>query len=234
MSVAKLSLLLAAVISSSVSATQLWSDTSVTALHGTNYTVGDNKRSVMTFERASGHDWGTTFAFVDRLRHHNDTNHELYGELGFTYNVGAANYGFVKQLYAAGQWEFNSDKYSQFDNVLAGAGLSLDIPGASYFNVTLYRRFNESGGNNNQLTLAWAFPFSMGVTYDGFIDAVDATRAGVAGYNFTSQLKYDVGQHIGFTKGKLFAGVEYVYWHNKFGIDGIIEKNANFLIKWHL
>lgn len=227
-------LVAATLLSTSVSAKQFWSDTSFSALTGSNYEVGDNDRSVFTLEHASGHTWGNTFTFVDRLVHHNDDNHELYGELGASINLFTQKDSFVKAVYLAPQWEFGSDKFARFDNLLTGVGLDLDVPGATYFNVNLYHRNNDLYGNNHQLTLVWAFPLSNGLVYDGFMDAVDSTDNTASGYNFTSQLKYDIGQRIGVEKGKLFAGVEYVYWHNKFGIDGITEKNANFLIKWHL
>lgn len=237
MSLKKCSALLATVLlSTSVSAKQYWSDTSFTALKGSHYEVGDTDKSVLTIEHASGHNWGSIFAFIDRLHHHNDDNHELYGELGVSYNLYTAKDGFVKAAYVTPQWEFGSDKYAQFDNFLVGVGVDLAVPGATFFNVNLYRRNNDNGANNNQLTVAWSFPFANGVVYDGFMDMVSSINSAnfSSGYNLTSQLKYDIGQHIGVEKSKLFVGVEYVYWKNKFGISGVTENNANFLIKWHL
>jgi len=32
---------------------------------------------------------------------------------------------------------------------------------------------------------------------------------------------------------KLYVGVEYVMWTNKFHVDGVDEENANLLIKAH-
>ncbi len=234
---------LATLLSTTVSAKQFWSDNSFSLLKGSNYEVGDSDKTVFTLEHASGHSWGGIFAFVDRLKHENDNNHETYGELGFTYNVYEQKDGFVKGAFLATQWEFNAQTISipgvgnidgSFDNYLFGAGVSLNIPGAKFFDATLYKRNNQNSDSNEQLTLAWAFPMGDSVVYDGFLDAYSDTPTSVGGYNFTSQLKYDVGQHMGVDKGKLFAGVEYVHWNNKFGIPGVNEKNANFLIKWHL
>jgi len=233
---------LATILSTSVSAKQFWSDTSFSLLKGSNYEVGDSDKTVFTLEHASGHSWGSIFAFVDRLNHDNDDNHEIYGELGFSYNLYQAKNSFVKEAYVTTQWEFNSSTIAlpnatidgSFNNVLFGAGVNIDVPGAKFFNVNLYQRSNDFGDNNQQLTLVWAFPFADSFVYDGFLDAVNGTDAKSGGYNFTSQLKYDLGQHIGVQKSKLFVGVEYVMWHNKFGISGIDENNANLLIKWHL
>lgn len=235
MSFGKYSALLAIVIlSTSVNAKQFWSDTSFSALKGSNYELGDSDKTVFTLEHASGHSWGSTFTFIDRLHHHNDDNHELYGELAASIDLFTPKDGLISRVYFTPQWEFGSDKFAQFDNFLVGLGVNLAVPGAKFFNLNVYRRNNDGIENSNQLTLVWAFEFSNAIVYDGFIDAVDSSDSAKSSYNFTSQLKYDVGQHIGIATGKLFAGVEYVYWHNKYGLDGITEKNANLLIKWHL
>jgi len=228
---------LTTLLSTTVSAKQFWSDNSFSLLKGSNYEVGDTDRSVFTFEHASGHSWGSIFTFVDRLHSDNNGTDATYGELAFSFDVMEYKDSFVKKAYITPQWEFGDN----MNNLLLGAGVSLDIPGAKFFNVNVYQRNNEFSENNQQLTLAWAFPFGDGFVYDGFLDAVNGTDDGkVGGYNFTSQLKYDLGQHVGVEKGKLYVGVEYVLWNNKFGINqsfvdfNVDESNANLLIKWHL
>lgn len=231
MSLLKYSAVAAAVLlSSTVSAKQFWSDNSFTLLKGNHYEVGDSDRTVVTFEHASGHSWGSIFSFIDRLHSDNAGTDEDYGELGFNFNIQEYKNSFIKSVYVTPQWEFGTNT----NNLLLGAGVDLDIPGSKYFNVNVYQRNNEHGDNNQQLTLAWAFPFADGFVYDGFLDAVTDTDSSVGGYNFTSQLKYDVGQHMGVDKGKLYLGMEYVMWNNKFGIKDVDENNANLLLKWHL
>ena len=55
----------------------------------------------------------------------------------------------------------------------------------------------------------------------------------VSGFNFTPQIKYNIGPMLGMKSGRLDVGMEYVYWKNKFGQSGQDEKNANLLVKWH-
>ncbi|NRA54787.1 MAG: nucleoside-binding protein [Gammaproteobacteria bacterium] len=224
----------AALLSTTVSAKQYWSDTSFSALQGSNYELGDDDRNIYTFEHASGHSWGSLFTFVDRAHNTNFGDDDTYGELGFSFDVYNNQDGFVKKAYVTPQWEFGRSLSGTFNNFLAGVGVDLAIPGASYFNVNLYQRNNEQDDNNQQLTLVWSFPFADSFVYDGFLDAINGSDTQTGGYNFTSQLKYDVGQHIGVEKSKLYLGIEYVYWKNKFGVSGVDEKNANLLIKWHL
>ncbi|MEI6894396.1 MAG: nucleoside-binding protein [Colwellia sp.] len=236
MSVIKYAAILATVfLTSTVSAKQIWSDTSLSILQGSNYEVGDDERTVITFEHASGHSWGTTFTFFDRLHDNNLGGDEVYGEMSANITLFTPKEGFVKNLYFSPQVEFDSSSSGPgFNNYLYGVGVNLNVPMANFFNVTLFRRNNELYDDNNQLTIVWSFPLADGIVFDGFSDIVDSNDDAASQYNITSQLKYDIGQHIGVTKGHLYAGVEYTYWHNKFGIDGITENNANFLIKWHL
>jgi nucleoside-specific outer membrane channel protein Tsx len=219
--------------SNTLIAKELWSNNSLTLLHGNDYEVGDNKKTVLTGEHVSGHTWGDVFVFVDRLHHYNNDNHETYGEFGANFTLFKPQHDFIKETYLATQWEFASQFSQQTHNYLAGVGMNLNVPGTQYFKVNLYRRFNDHGQNNMQLTLAWSRPFKSGILYDGFIDAINSTSTSSAGFNFTSQLKYDIGQHFSYKANKLFAGVEYVFWKHKYGIDGITEKNANLLLKWH-
>ncbi len=81
------------------------------------------------------------------------------------------------------------------------------------------------------MTLAWSVPLA-GLTYDGFVDYVLSSDDKSKSMNMTSQLKYNIGPALNL-KSKLFVGIEYVFWQNKFGIDGVDERNANLLVKYH-
>jgi len=112
----------------------------------------------------------------------------------------------------------------------------LDISAFDYFQVNAYFRNNGEGDNSEQLTLVWGVPVGP-LYFDGFMDyatAVDNTANGdtKAQMNITSQLKYNLGPLLDLDT-KLFVGVEYAYWVNKFGIDGVDENNVNLLVKYH-
>ena len=116
-------------------------------------------------------------------------------------------------------------------------GVSLNIPGARYFNVSLYQRNNGEGlDDNTQITLVWAFPIADGLfLYDGFLDATDEIGTGASSLNFTSQIKWDIGKTaLSMKPGKLFLGIEYAYWNNKFGLSGVDERATSLLLKWHM
>ncbi|AXT33480.1 nucleoside-binding protein [Pseudoalteromonas tunicata] len=218
-------------LSCSVLSETLWSDFSATYLKGNNYEVGDNNRQVLTLEYASGTSWGDIFTFVDRLDSSNG-DLETYLEFSPRFNLTQlSNDSLLKDVLLATTVEIGEAS----TNYLYGIGTNLSIPHFQFFQLNFYYRNNELQSNNWQLTPAWSVPFSLGNSqwrYNGFIDWVSSTDTSASGYNFTSQLAWNAGEYFQL-KDALYLGVEYVYWHNKFGIAGIDERNANILVKWH-
>ncbi|WP_299200115.1 DUF5020 family protein [uncultured Amphritea sp.] len=222
-------------ISPMASAEMLWSSFSLSYLNGSDYEVGDPDRQVVTVEHASGHSWGDNFFFLDRLQSANGSSEnymELSPRLSLSSLTGSElSFGPVKDVLLAGTWESGEG----FDNFLAGVGVSLDVPGFQYFNANLYRANNDKSSNDTQLTLTWGLPFALSdaeFLYDGFIDWTTSESDKASEMNFTSQLKWNAGKLIG-TKAPVYVGVEYAYWTNKFGIDGVDERNPALLLKWH-
>ena len=214
-------------------AKQLWSNTSYSLLKGSDYELGDKDRTVFTVEHASGQSWGSTFLFFDRLTDSNNGGQQTYGEVGANFTITKFKDSFVKDVSVATQVEMSNFA----TNFLYGVGVSLDMPGFKFFNVNLYLRNNDNAGSddNNQVTVVWNLPIAGGVVvYDGFLDRASAAGTGEASTNFTSQLKFDLGQTaFGMAPGKLYIGVEHVEWVNKFGTT-VDESNTNLLLKVHM
>ncbi len=228
-------LLLLIFTSTTTFAKTLWSDFSLSYLQGNNYEVGDSKRKVLTFEHTTATSWGDSFLFIDHIRSNND-DVETYGEWAPRIKISDFDHQIVKGIYAAGTIEMNTfasaDNFgASFTNYLLGVGTDLNIPGFDFFKMNVYYRANEYGDNNYQTTLVWGLPLGP-LYYDGFADITSSTDDSSAGMNITSQLKYDVAPHIGLSS-KLYLGVEYTYWINKFGIDDLDENNVNLLVKYH-
>ncbi|MBL4822922.1 MAG: nucleoside-binding protein [Colwellia sp.] len=208
----------------------VWSDFSLTYLNGSNYEVGDKDREVVTFEYASGTTWGDTFMFFDRLESSNG-DVETYGEFSPRFKIKDFADNVIKSVYFAPSVELGPET-----NYLVGVGLDLDISYFDYFQLNTYFRNNGNGDNSEQLTLVWGLPIGP-LYYDGFMDyatGVDNTMFGdtEAQMNFTSQLKYNLSSLLDLDT-KLFVGIEYAYWNNKFGIKNVDEKNVNLLMKYH-
>lgn len=227
--------LTALLLSTSVPAKMLYSDFSVSYLNGNNYEVGDNKRQIVTFEHVAGTSWGDSFSFIDRLESSNGDK-EIYGEFSPRFKITDFQNSPIKALYVATTIEYGNfsshDGYgTSLTNYLYGVGAGLNVPYFDYFNINMYYRNNEHGGNSYQTTLTWGLPLGP-LYYDGFVDYATARDTGDAQMNLTSQLKYDLGPALNLDT-RFYVGIEYVYWINKFGIDGVDENNLNFLLKYH-
>ncbi|WP_239421225.1 DUF5020 family protein [Saliniradius amylolyticus] len=219
----------------------LWQDFSATYLYGENYRVGDSRRAVLTFEHASGASWGDSFFFLDHLRSR-DGGRENYAEWsprlsGCKLEIYCPEKGgLIKDVLFANTVEM-AEHATHF---LHGVGLDLNIPGFQYLQVNTYRRNNDQVEDNWQLTTVWGYPFSIGqqaFLFDGFLDWFSSTEDQRASMNWTSQLKWNAGKAMGLEE-RLYLGVEYVYWRNKFGIADTLgfpthESNVNLLVKYH-
>ena len=218
----------------------LWQDVSVTYLNGSNYRVDGPDKQVLTFEHAAGTSWGDSFFFFDHLRADNGKRSN-YAEWSPRLSLGKLSnaelkYGIVKDLLFTSTVEMSSLQ----TNFLYGVATDLTVPGFNYFKLNFYRRNNDGVADNWQLTTTWAIPFSLGelqFLYDGFLDWSSATADQSASMNMTSQLKWALHPLLNM-KSKLYVGVEYVYWRNKYGIADspafrTHESNVNLLVKAH-
>lgn len=226
--------ILGAGLSTHSAAEQLFGSFSLSYLQGDNYEVGEASRAVLTIEHASGHNWGDNFFFLDHMTNEDDnvSNYmELAPRLSLSYLSGAAlNIGILKDVLIATTWEGGD-----FNNYLYGIGFALEIPGFRYVGINFYQCDNELWDDDEQVTLTWGLPFRLGrveFLYDGFLDFSTKSDTNAAETNFTSQLKWNLASFLSL-KAPLFVGIEYVYWTNKFGIDGVDESNPNLLLKWH-
>ncbi|UPW19752.1 ion channel protein Tsx [Agarivorans sp. TSD2052] len=223
------------VIAGSASAEMQWSDFSLSYLYGTDYEFTPNgKMQVMTLEHTSGHSWGDNFLFIDRTMP-SEGSSSFYGELSPRLSFGKLtssdlSFGPINDVLIAGTWEMGDG----FDNFLYGVGVGLTVPGFKYFNLNLYHASNDVWDDDNQLTITWGAPFSIGnqdFLIDGFMDWSTASDTNKSEMNLTPQFKWNAGKNFNL-KSPLYLGVEYAYWNNKYGSD-VDERVASLLVKWH-
>lgn len=218
----------------------LWQDFSATYLHGKHYRVDGPEKDILTLEHVAGTSWGDSFFFLDHLRTKGGGNSN-YAEWSPRVSFGklsSANltFGPVKDVLFTSTVEMSSLQ----TNYLYGVATDLTVPGFNYLNLNFYRRNNDGLADNWQLTATWALPFTLGsqqFLYDGFMDWSSASADQSASMNLTSQLKWALHPLLGW-KNRLYLGVEYVHWRNKYGIADSPalpsnESNVNFLVKGH-
>ena len=182
--------------------------------------------------------YGDFFMFVDVTRF-DSGEFGAYGEasprFSFLKMAGASPLdGFVQDFLISTTYEKGEEGVQTF---LYGGGLDLNIPGFNYFKTNLYVRDNPNLSDETwQITLSWQYPFSLGPV--NFVTEGFADFAGSAAPRYHSnqlivpRLLMDVGDLVGLKKGRLWTGVEYTYWHNKFGVNGVTESVPQLQIKW--
>lgn len=84
-------------------------------------------------------------------------------------------------------------------------------------------------------TLAWQYPLQ--INHIPFVIEGFADFAGDEGINkephqlIVPRFLLDLG-HLNGNPNKFFAGIEWQYWHNKFGIIGVTESVAQLQLKY--
>ena len=240
-------------ISPAAHAEKFFGGSSISILHSTQYQGvefdpgGDGGReyeaTYFTFENATAHDWGSTFLFFDRDQPHGDLEgtDEVYGE--FAPNVSGSwmtgqdlSLGPVKDVTLASQYEFGGG--TEANNYMTGLGLVWDVPAFNYFNTAFYYVNNSEISDDLQMTVTWAVPFNVGgalFLVDGYLDWSTEASDHESELQFTPQIKLDVGNFMG-NPGVLYAGVEYQYWNNKYGLDDTLidtQSSVSALVKFH-
>lgn len=216
-----------------------WSSSNVQLLRGWDYEVGDSQRTIFTFEHASGWEYGDNFLFIDYTNPQgSDDGTNLYGEFGprLSFSKMSGNdigFGPVSDVLLAGQIEMGEDIAVH----LYGLGFDLDVPGFDFTSLNAYVRDDTNlDGSTWQVTLAWGTRFPVGSTnwlFKGHIDIAGEEGGKGSNINSAPQLLLDVGEFWG-ASDRLYAGLEYQYWQNKFGIDGVDEHNPQAMVLWKL
>jgi nucleoside-specific outer membrane channel protein Tsx len=220
-----------------------WQDNSLTYLYGEKFKLDPDTQHTITFEHVSGWAFGDVFFFVDGIywngaRDFKNDEYTVYGEFAPRLSAGKLlgkdlSVLFIKDFLLTSCFEFgkNSD-----ENFLIGPAIDLDLPGFDFFQLNLYRRYNDrnKAPESFQLTPVWKTTIPLAdtsIVFDGFIDWVfgDDTR----NLHICPQLKLDVGALVGMEKSKLYAGIEYDYWENKYGVRGVDQNTFSGIVKYH-
>lgn len=229
-----------------------WSNNEIQYLHGSGYQMPGNNNdidySIVTVTHADGWAYGRNFFFMDTLFSEagepSQVNlyGELYSSLSFSKLSGRdLSFGWIKDLNMTGGVNLGENMNSRESGVrviLYGASLDLQLPGFNFFNVDFLRydtlepvRLDSSW----QITPSWQLPFTIAGTkwsFEGFADFIGKNNSGSARTALAQpQLRLDVGDLYGYGN-HLYLGVEYQYWHNKFGIKGLHESLPQALLVW--
>ncbi|ALM53490.1 outer membrane protein OmpK [Halomonas huangheensis] len=226
-----------------------YSTTKVEALYGWDYQdeadagfpIDNPHHSVLTFANASGWNWGDSFFFIDLTNYDQSSDEEqdfgsahaewiVRGNLGELFNSDLS-FGPVKGIYAAAQLDFDRNATTRKTAHLAGLSIDLDVPGLDFFKVHALYRNDESDaaeGSSEQYTLVWSRTFELGsetFSFEGFLDYI--TEEGDLAEQVLTQ-----PQLVWHATDSIGLGIEYQYWHNKFGLEGTDESVPQAMLRW--
>ncbi|WP_300529845.1 hypothetical protein [Maricaulis sp.] len=215
-----------------------WHSENVQLLRGFDYELGDEQRTIITFEHANRWSYGDMFLFAD-FTFGDDGQTAVYGE--FTPRLSLARLsgrdpgeGLIRDVLLAGNYERGEQGLQRY---LAGFAVDLNVEGFRFLRTHAYYRDDpERPGSTWQATIVWNRPFEIGgqsFLSEGFADIAGAEGPGVANQLYVPRFLWDAGA-VYDRPGRIFLGVEWQYWNNKFGVDGVTENVAQLQLKWVL
>ena len=228
-----------------------FSQTSASLLYGKNFTSSsdldkENDIVTLTIEHYSTWEYGDNFFFLDiyNLEYCNDFNakppkvdgtRDFYFEWhprfsaknildeGDKEKTWIRDYGLASQLNIP---MVSSEAY------LLGLYLDFNIGDDAFLQTNyLLRDSFKVSGLSFQLSLVWFARFFDVIVFTGFADFAtsEGTKDSDGGYVASSiiaqpQLLYDFVN--------IQAGLEWYYWKNKFGVEGVVDSVFSPMIKW--
>jgi nucleoside-specific outer membrane channel protein Tsx len=210
-----------------------WHSTNVQLLHGHGFKLTEPTQSTFTLEHANGWAYGDNFFYIDvPLDQKDEWNYELSPRLSLSkiFNQDLSG-GVIADVLISGTLE----RARGFDAYLIGGALDFNVPGFNYFQTNWYSRNNpDVAGTGWQTTWVWSRPFEIAgqkLTFDGYFDYAEYEE-GDKNFFTQPQLLLDIGDTFNFAEeGKVQAGLEWRYWHNKYGIEGVTESAPQAMVK---
>ena len=211
-----------------------FSSSKVEVLHG-DYDERSGEEAIFTFANATGFSKGDTFFFIDAANVSDaDSTGGLHAEfnarmsLPRTFGVGASQ-GFLKDYYLVGQLDFDGG-FSRKTTHMVGVGADWKVPGFKFVKTNiLYRDDPTKDGDSVQAQLIWNKGFKLGsqkFSFEGFLDYTTGEGTGDETNILTQPaLVWHATKHLGL-------GIEYQYWQNRLGIDGLDEETPQLMARF--
>jgi len=218
----------------------VWSSTKVELLYGYDYKRGPGfaevDEAIFTIANASGLTWGDSFFFSDVTdfddRDGTSANHMEFGprlSLLRTFGDGQWKEGPIKDIYAIVQIDYDNNPFSNKWTGMGGASVDWNVPGFRFVKTHVqYRDDPTKSGSSIQFNLVWNKGFKVGeqnFSFEGFLDWTSSEGNGESNLLTQPQLLWHANKHIA-------VGIEYQYWQNRLGIDGLDEKAPQLMVRW--
>lgn len=218
-----------------------WQQTELQFLHGDSYKTAADKtysKTLITVNHVSSWEYGSNFFFFDISSPDTDDDTTYYGEISPAFSLSKMGLmtppeSFVKDVLLQLNYELPQGPAKRA--ALAGVTVEWKDIGVDYLATQfLYRDTLNNDGHTGQFTLVWLKRFGterLPFEFSGFLDW--AGQEGTIKDNVQVQpsLLFDfVKQSNG--KVPLKLGIEWLYWKNKYGIDGLEENLGQAKLVW--
>lgn len=215
-----------------------WHQENIQVLRGFDYELGPKGRTIVTLEHVNRWKYGDFFWFMD-FQWPDGGDFTFYSEITPRFSLSKMSgrklgFGLVKDIYIAGNLEIPKNASVRY---LYGPSVDLDLPGFTFFKTFFFIRDNpDIAGSTHQVTIAWKRFFKLGrssLLLEGFTDMAGNEGSSYAANELVvPRALFDVSTIVGVKPRSLWAGIEYTYWHNKFGLRGVTESAAQLQLKW--
>jgi nucleoside-specific outer membrane channel protein Tsx len=212
----------------------------------------DIPKSVIGFENTRAWSWGSHYLFIDFLRSWSDADanaKEVYGEWYPSMSLGKV-FGWKIPLKFVRDVRFTVGLNGGVRStgpaplvVLPGFTFDLNLPAFQFFSVGTYAYIDRGRFQGHltgctsttfQVTPSWALPFTLGsahFTFNGFADFIGGHGDCVSQILSQPDLRLDISRFWN-KPGRIFAGVQYAYWHNKYGVQDLQDNVIMPLLVW--
>jgi len=211
----------------------------------------DVAKGTVTLENSSAWSWGSSYFFVDFMKSDSaDENAtEVYAEWYPSASLGRMSgkklsLGPLRDISVTLGINAGTKSTGASPLVyLPGLTFDLQIPGFQFFSIGAFAyidrgRFDGQDNGCNattyQITPSWSLPFTIGearLRFDGFVDFIGSHGQCASQIVSQPSLKIDLGSFSGRPE-RLYAGVEWAYWRNKYGIQGFNQTAPQAVVMW--
>lgn len=235
-----------------------FSSSSLTARYGWDFqepnVAEDVPKNILTFENASAGRLWSSYLFVDVLRSWSDADanaKEVYGEWYPALSVRAftgqeRSKGFLRDisLTIGVNTGVRSTGPSPFA-LLPGVSFDFNVPAFAFVSVRAGAyidrgRFQgqptDCSATTYQITPSFSLPVSVGAStlkLTGFVDFTGSHANCEAQILTTPRAVLDLSAYWR-KPGRLYLGVDWVYWRNKYGIEGLEDNLLLPVVTWVL
>lgn len=177
-------------------------------------TKNNSAKYTITAEHYRTFAYGDVFMFFDAMMpqseyRYRDEDKDIYAEIAPRIDIGKItdrdlSFSFVKSIHLA--FQYNRGK--KYEAYLFGLSGNLEIPGFDVFGLSVYKKNQNIGENNYQLTLNYKSKTLYDIFHlSGFTDWTE--------FDFLSQNQFLFKVADPFENHKLYIGAEWHYYRQK-------------------